>query len=216
MKKHIFGLGLFLLIAGCGTLPPVTSPTAPELTQGLATVNQKVQVDLETNKGLIVLEINGVDAPISAGNFLDLVKRNFYTGLTFHRVVKKPQPFVIQSGDPRNDGTGGFIDPLTGQERTIPLELKPKGAAQPLYGQVLDPVTGSPPPMLRHDKGVIAWARGADPNSASSQFYITLAPLGALDGQYAVFGKVIKGMDVVEKIEQGDKILKVTAAPNAP
>ena len=90
--------------------------------------------------------------------------------------------FVVQGGDPKGDGTGG-------SGKNIPLEINPE---------------------LKHVKGALAMARANDPNSASSQFYITLADVPFLDGQYAVFGKVIEGMSVVENIEVGDKMTKVT------
>lgn len=90
--------------------------------------------------------------------------------------------FVIQGGDPKGDGTGG-------SGKTIPLEIAP---------------------TLTHKKGAVAMARSNDPNSASSQFYIVLEEAKFLDGKYAIFGQVIEGQDVVEKIEKGDKMLKVT------
>lgn len=90
--------------------------------------------------------------------------------------------FVIQGGDPKGDGTGG-------SGKTIPLEINSE---------------------LKHVKGALAMARTQDPNSATSQFYITLAETPFLDGQYAVFGKVVQGMDVVGKIQVGDKMNKVT------
>ena len=92
------------------------------------------------------------------------------------------QGFVIQGGDPKGDGTGG-------SEKTIPLEINPE---------------------LRHVKGAVGMARTQDPDSATSQFYITLAETPFLDDKYAVFGKVIEGMDVVEKIKVGDKMIKVS------
>jgi len=221
MKRWLCVLGLALLV-GCDkntatpvaadAPPAVKTPVAtpspePELIRGLPKYTQKAVVDLNTSKGLIVLEVDGVNAPVSAGNFLDLVKRNFYDGLTFHRVVPG---FVIQGGDPLGNGEGGFKDPLTGKERTIPLEIKLEDAKEPLYGKTLDPNLGNLPPVLKHSKGALAWARSNDPNSASSQFYITLADTSFLNGKYAVFGKVLKGQEVVEKIVQGDKILKAT------
>jgi len=90
--------------------------------------------------------------------------------------------FVIQGGDPNGDGTGG-------SEKTIQLETSPE---------------------LKHVKGVVAMARSQDPNSASSQFYITLADAPFLDGNYAVFGKVTEGMETVESIVVGDKMTKVS------
>ncbi len=90
--------------------------------------------------------------------------------------------FVIQGGDPRGDGTGG-------SGKTIPLEIAPS---------------------LTHKKGAVGMARAQDPNSASSQFYICLEDAKFLDKNYAVFGQVIEGMDVVAKIGKGDKIIKAT------
>lgn len=143
-------------------------------------------VEMDTNKGTIKIEIFAEDAPVTSNNFLDLVGRGFYNGLTFHRYEPG---FCIQGGDPRGTGTGGFVDPTTGRERTIPLEVSPK---------------------LKHSEaGVIAMARSTNPNSASSQFYFTLGPASFLDGQYAVFGKVIDGLSVVKELRKGDKMTKV-------
>jgi peptidyl-prolyl cis-trans isomerase B (cyclophilin B) len=142
----------------------------------------KVKVQLDTDKGAIVLELDGRAAPITVANFLNLVKLGFYNGMPFHRVVPG---FVIQAGDPRLVGR-----PDVGY--TIPDEKSP----------------------LRHTKGAIAMARlyrGNEmvPNSASTQFYITLAPQPNLDTLgFTVFGHVVKGMDVVEKIAANDKIKK--------
>lgn len=134
---------------------------------------------VETNKGTIKFRLYEEDAPITAGNFIKLAQQGFYDGLTFHRYVSG---FVIQGGDPSGNGTGGSKD-------TIPLEVKPN---------------------LKHDAaGVVAMARTPDPNSASSQFYITLAPAPNLDMQYAVFGRVTEGLDVVKNLRQGDKMTSV-------
>jgi peptidyl-prolyl cis-trans isomerase B (cyclophilin B) len=140
-------------------------------------------VVIETNKGTIEFGLYEKDAPITSKNFAELVQKKFYDGLTFHRVVPD---FVIQGGDPNGDGSGG-------SSKTIPLEVSPK---------------------LKHDAaGVVAMARTSDPNSASSQFYITLSAKPHLDMQYAVFGRVTKGLDVVNKIEVGDVMKKVYFKP---
>ncbi len=145
-------------------------------------------VSIETNKGTIVIQLFTKEAPLTAGNFLDLVKRGFYNGLTFHRYEPN---FVIQGGCPKGTGTGGFVDPATGTERRIPLEVKAN---------------------LRHSEaGMVAMARSNEPNSASSQFYFTLAPASFLDTKYAVFGKVISGLEIVMQLRKGDQMLKVTA-----
>jgi cyclophilin family peptidyl-prolyl cis-trans isomerase len=143
-------------------------------------------VEMDTTKGIIKVEVFQDNAPITSKNFLDLVQRGFYNGLIFHRYEPG---FCIQGGDPQGTGRGGFVDPATGRERTITLEVTPK---------------------LRHSEaGVIAMARSNDPNSASSQFYFTLGPASFLDGQYAVFGKVVDGLAVVQELRKGDKMNKV-------
>jgi peptidyl-prolyl cis-trans isomerase B (cyclophilin B) len=129
--------------------------------------------------------------------------------------VRDPQPFVAQGGDPQSKdpkipasrlGTGGYVDPKTGNERYIPLEIKPKGEASPIYSKTFEAAGVTKPPQLQHKQGAIAMARSQQPDSASSQFYFALADLGFLDGNYAVFGYVTQGFDVVNKIQQGDRI----------
>ncbi|MCY7323517.1 MAG: peptidylprolyl isomerase [Phormidesmis sp. CAN_BIN36] len=190
---------------------PEVAPSSPQAAnpprlQGKATV-------VMTVKGsLITIEVNGTDAPLTAGNFVDLVDKKVYDGLVFHRVVREPQPFVVQGGDPQGKspnfpleqlGTGGYTDPATGQLRSIPLEIKPDKANDPIvYGKTLE----SKNPKLKHIRGAVAMARSGSPDSASSQFYFALADLQFLDGDYAVFGNVTQGMEVVDKIQQGDRI----------
>lgn len=165
-------------------------------------------VQLDINGSPVVIEVNGQDAPITAGNFIDLVERGFYNGLVFHRVIKDPTPFVAQGGDPDGTGMGGFIDSKTKQRRYIPLEIKLENDEKPVYNQSLG-IQGSVSPksvVLKHKRGAIAMARSAMPNSASSQFYIALSDLDFLNGDYAVFGKVIEGMKIVDNIDEGDRI----------
>lgn len=193
---------------------PTTSPTTslPKL-EGTATVIMTVKGEP------ITIEVNGSDAPITAGNFVDLVNRGVYNGLAFHRVVRQPEPFVVQGGDPQSKdtkfpseklGTGGFIDPANNQPRLIPLEIKSKTGKTPIYSKTFKDAGISESPKLTHTRGAVAMARSAFPDSASSQFYITLAELKFLDGNYAVFGYVKEGMNVVDKIQQGDRIESAT------
>jgi len=145
---------------------------------------------IETANGKITIELFEDKAPITAGNFIDLIERGFYNGLKFHRFEPG---FVIQGGDPRGNGTGGFVDSQTGRERRIKLEVTPE---------------------LKHgDAGGVAMARSSDPNSASCQFYITLGPAAFLDMNYAVFGRVTDGMDAVKQLRAGDSMTKVTLDP---
>ncbi|MBE9191171.1 peptidylprolyl isomerase [Gloeocapsopsis crepidinum LEGE 06123] len=219
-----------LMLGGCTPdQASVSSPTSPAQTTSPTTPTAQTSspqmkspvlegtatVVMTVNGSPITIEVDGTNAPVTAGNFVDLVQRGVYDGLVFHRVVRQPEPFVVQGGDPQSKnpnfppqrlGTGGFVDPNTGSERFIPLEIKPEGAAEPIYGQTLESTRLSAAPQLRHTRGAVAMARSQQPDSASSQFYFALADLPFLDGSYAVFGYVTDGMDVVDQIQQGDRI----------
>jgi peptidyl-prolyl cis-trans isomerase B (cyclophilin B) len=187
------------------TKSPNPFPGLPRL-NGKATVVMKIE-----KRGTITIEVDGTNAPISAGNFVDLVNRGFYNGLTFHRVTRQPQPFVVQGGDPKGTGTGGYIPAGETAERRIPLEIKPQGAKTPIYSQTI-----TNKPQLRHKRGAIAMARSQSLDSASSQFYFALKNIDFLDGLYAVFGNITQGLEVIDRIELGDKIIsaKVTKGAN--
>ena len=193
---------------------PATQTSSPQM-KDLPVLEGKATVVMTVNGSPITIEVDGTNAPVTAGNFVDLVQRGVYDGLVFHRFVRQPQPFVVQGGDPQSKdpnfpqqrlGTSGFIDPKTGAQRYIPLEIKPEGAKSPLYGRTLESDGISAAPVLQHTRGAVAMARSQQPDSASSQFYFALADLSFLDGNYAVFGYVKDGMDVVDKIQQGDRI----------
>ncbi|MBD9105128.1 peptidylprolyl isomerase [bacterium] len=124
--------------------------------------------------GTIELELDSDVAPITVTNFINLVNSKFYDGLTFHRII---DGFMIQGGDPLGNGTGG-------SSKTIKGEFSENGVKN----------------SISHVRGVISMARSSDYNSASSQFFIVQEDTTSLDGQYAAFGKVISGMDVVDKI----------------
>ena len=135
--------------------------------------NPIVRITMDSGK-VIRLELYPETAPITVENFLDLVKKGFYNGLTFHRIISG---FMIQGGDPDGNGMGGPGYSIKG-------EFKSNGLDNP----------------LKHEKGVISMARSMDPNSAGSQFFIMHEAAPHLDGQYAAFGKVIEGLDVVDEI----------------
>lgn len=218
-----------LWITGCSGQPaaslPGNSPAAPtpaattQIPQGLPQLAGKATVSMTIKGQPIEIEVDGTNAPITAGNFVDLVNRGVYDGLMFHRVVREPVPFVVQGGDPRSKdpkvpitelGASGFIDAKTGRERTIPLEIKPQGQDQPVYGATFEDLRIAVPPVLNHKRGAVAMARSMSPDSASSQFYFALADLQPLDGSYAVFGYVTKGMETIDQVQQGDRIDKAT------
>ncbi len=218
-------VGAFML-AGCSTgevasdssTPdtPTSSPDVEEVGSGLPRLEGEAVVEMVVNGETIAINVNGNNAPITAGNFVDLVQKGVYDGVAFHRVVKEPEPFVVQGGDPQSQdpsvpmaqlGTGGYVDPSTAAPRYIPLEIQPAGAEEPIYSQPFSSLDNSPTPELTHTRGAVAMARSQFPDSASSQFYFALADLSFLDGDYAVFGYVEDGdMDVVDSIQQGDRI----------
>lgn len=126
------------------------------------------------NMGTIKVELDEQAAPLTVQNFVELVEEGFYNGLTFHRVIAG---FMIQGGCPLGNGTGG-------PGHTIKGEFEANGWENP----------------IKHERGVISMARAFDPDSAGSQFFIMHEDAPHLDGQYAAFGKVIEGMEVVDEI----------------
>ena len=124
--------------------------------------------------GVIKLELDAEAAPITVANFKKLVGKGFYDGLTFHRIING---FMIQGGDPWGNGMGGSDEEIKG-------EFAINGVNNP----------------IRHEKGVISMARSQNPDSASSQFFICQADCTFLDGQYAAFGRVTEGIEVVDAV----------------
>ncbi len=132
-----------------------------------------VVIEMENGKK-IKIEIYPDKAPITVENFEKLVKEGFYNGLCFHRVISG---FMIQGGDPLGNGTGGSKNKIKGEFRSNGVQND-----------------------IKHVRGVISMARSANPDSASSQFFIMHKDAPHLDGQYAAFGKVIEGIEVVDEI----------------
>ena len=133
----------------------------------------KIRITMQNDK-VMEAELYKEYAPITVENFLDLVKQHFYDGLIFHRVISG---FMIQGGDPT--GTG-----MSGSEKNIKGEFISNGVVN----------------TLKHERGVLSMARAMDPNSASSQFFIMHQDAPHLDGNYAAFGKITKGIEVVDEI----------------
>ena len=164
---------------------------------------------LITNKGQIKLELYGKSAPITVGNFIDYVEKGAYDKTAFNRVIKEPYPFIIRGGDNSLiDGKNKFIDNKTGKVRYIPLEIKLKTNKIPTYGKEIDISNQKNNIELKHKRAYLSMARSTKLNSASTQFYISLKSLPELDGRFAVFGKVISGMNIVDLIEEEDFIVE--------
>ena len=178
MKKVLILCFAFaLLLTGCGKKANDTEPAVQQAAEPFQkTRHAEISV---TDYGTIKLELDEGSAPITVANFVRLAGEGFYDGLTFHRIM---DGFMIQGGDPDGNGTGGSSEKIKG-------EFTQNGVSNP----------------ISHVKGVISMARANDPDSASSQFFITVADSTFLDGSYAAFGRVTDGMDVAEKIAKDAK-----------
>ncbi len=183
MKKRTllaFALMTSLLLGGCGGTG-ASEDAAQEndgaqqstqtQTEGIGTHHAEITIK---DMGTITVELDGDAAPITVQNFMDLAESGFYDGLTFHRIING---FMMQGGDPNGDGTGG-------SEQTIKGEFALNGIEN----------------GLSHTRGAISMARATDMDSASSQFFIVHEDSTYLDGQYACFGYVTDGMDIVDTI----------------
>ena len=172
--KKIFSVILVVCLLICGCSKDTSKGTIEKISYE-ETNKITNYVKLETTKGIILVELYPDVAPITVENFQNLVNEKFYDGLIFHRVIKD---FMIQGGDPEGTGLGG-------SSKTIKGEFENNGVSND----------------LSHTRGVISMARNSiSMDSASSQFFIVQKDSTYLDGDYAAFGKVIAGMDVVDKI----------------
>jgi peptidylprolyl isomerase len=186
--------------------------TVPAEYSNIPQLNGRATIALKTTKGDINLVVDGYTAPVTAGNFVDLVQRGFYNNLAFTRAEND---YVLQIGDPPGDEVG-FIDPKTKKYRAIPLEVMVKGDKEPMYGITMEDAGRfrEEPVLPFSSYGAVAMARSdADPNGGSSQFFFflfepELTPAGRnlLDGRYTVFGYVTSGQEVLGQLKANDKI----------
>ena len=144
-----------------------------EISEDLLSGTHHVEIQVK-DYGTIAVELDADTAPITVTNFVNLAKDGFYDGLTFHRIM---DGFMIQGGDPKGNGTGGA-------DHTIKGEFSSNGVEN----------------AISHTRGTISMARAQDPDSASSQFFIVQADSDYLDGDYAAFGHVTDGMEIVDQI----------------
>ena len=178
MKKiltFVLAFCLLLTLAACGVSTTeqseVTSTTQVVTLDETATYYADIEI---AAYGTITVQLDQSAAPATVANFISLAEDGFYNGLTFHRIISG---FMMQGGDPNGNGTGGSDTKIVG-------EFAANGHSNP----------------ISHERGVISMARSRDYNSASSQFFIMHADAPHLDGQYAAFGKVTEGMDVVDAV----------------
>ena len=171
-------MSLCFALSGCGGDSESQGSNTAAATKDTANLSNTAVIDVK-DYGKITIELKPEVAPITVENFKNLVSEHFYDGLTFHRIM---EGFMIQGGDPLGNGTGG-------SDKTIRGEFSQNGFEN----------------TLSHTRGVVSMARSNDPNSASSQFFIVHEDSTFLDGQYAAFGVVTDGMDVVDKIAKDAK-----------
>ncbi len=185
----------------------------PSEFSNLPQLKGRATIEMETDKGSLTLVVDGYSAPITAGNFVDLVHRGFYDGLEF---IRSEQSYVLQAGDPPGPEVG-FIDPDSGKYRNIPLEILVQGDHEPIYSFTLEEIGRfrEQPVLPFSAYGTVAMARPETENDGgSSQFFfflfqpeLTPAGINLLDGRYTVFGYVVAGKKVLEQLAKGDKII---------
>ena len=172
MKRSLYALLAAAMLLALSACGKTPTPPVSELVEPFQTLRH-AEITVK-DYGTIKLELDTESAPITTENFIKLAQSGFYDGLTFHRIM---DGFMIQGGDPKGNGTGG-------SDETIKGEFSQNGVDNP----------------ISHVKGVISMARSNNPNSASSQFFITVADATFLDGSYAAFGRVTEGMEIAEQI----------------
>lgn len=150
-----------------------------EETKNMLTGKHHVEITVK-DKGVIAVELDADTAPITVTNFVELANSGFYNGLTFHRII---EGFMIQGGDPKGNGTGG-------SDKNIKGEFAANGIKN----------------NISHERGVISMARSSAYDSASSQFFIMHKTSTHLDGQYAAFGHVTSGMDIVDDLAENTPV----------
>lgn len=178
-------------------------------------------VELSTEKGNVIITIDGFNAPVNAGQFVDLVQKGFYDGLTFTRADEN---YYLQTGDPIG-AVDGYIDPETNKIRTVPIEVRLPDQKAPNYGKTFEEIglSGTLPVLPFAVFGTVAMAHpNENGNAGSSQFFIYLfesgltpAGLNLLDGNYTVFGYVTDGKETLDKLRLGDKILSARVISGA-
>ena len=177
-KKNKWWILVFAALVLCAVCCALTINNKPaekneQTVAEMLTGKHYIQIDI-ADYGVITAELDADVAPITVTNFMELTESGFYDGLTFHRIISG---FMIQGGDPSGNGTGGSAKKIKG-------EFKANGVVN----------------NMAHERGVLSMARSSAYDSASSQFFIMHEKAPHLDGQYAAFGKVLSGMEVVDSI----------------
>ena len=181
----------------------------------------RATVEIETTQGTLTAVVDGYNAPLTAGAFVDLVQKGFYDGLPFTRAEDF---YVLQTGDPKGPETG-YVDPKTKAERTVPLEIMVPGEAEPFYNATFEDLGlfTAQPVLPFATLGTLGWAHSDEAlNDGSSQFFfflyeaeLTPAGLNLVDGRYGAFGYVVDGFEVLEELGINDGIVKARVIEGA-
>jgi peptidylprolyl isomerase len=195
--------------------------TIPSEFDALPRLLGRATLTISTSKGDLTAVVDGYNAPLTAGAFVDLAQRKFYDDLPFTRAEDF---YVLQSGDPKGDAAG-YVDPKTGEERHVPLEIRIVGDAEPLYNETFEDVGRykAEPVLPFATYGTLGWAHSDEHlDDGSSQFFfflyepeLTPAGLNLVDGRNAAFGYVVEGFDVLEELGVEDRILSVRVIEGA-
>ena len=175
----------------------------------------RAQITINTTQGQLTAVVDGFNAPLTAGAFIDLAQRGFYDDLPFTRAEDF---YILQTGDPEGPATG-YVDPMTGAERHVPLEISVPGESKIFYNQTFEDLGlyKATPTLPFATLGTLGWAHSDQAlDDGSSQFFLFLyeaeltpAGLNLVDGRNAAFGYVIDGFDVLERIGVDDRVLAV-------
>jgi peptidylprolyl isomerase len=181
----------------------------------------RATVRLTTTKGDLITVVDGYNAPLTAGAFVDHVQRGFYDNLPFNRAEDF---YVLQTGDPKGPADG-YVDPKTSQIRRVPLEIRVPGQEEPYYNLTFEDLGlfKAEPTLPFNAKGTLGWAHSDQAlDDGSSQFFLFLfepeltpAGLNLIDGRYAAFGYVVDGFDVLEELTAADGIVRATVIEGA-
>lgn len=173
MKSRLIILAIFIMVlfTACGSSSDTQGTYEPPALDAEATYYADIEIE---GYGTVTVKLDQKAAPVTCANFVELAENGFYDGLTFHRII---EGFMMQGGDPAGNGTGGSENNIIGEFAS--------------NGHNND---------ISHERGVISMARSGDPNSATSQFFICHEDSDFLDGDYAAFGIVTSGIDVVDAV----------------
>ena len=198
-----------LLITGCSYKSSYNSNYYCEKLD-ISCIKKDQIVEFKTSKGNFDVQLYGKKNPVTVGNFIDNVKKNIYKNERFYKIINFPQVKVIHSGIyPENNYYKKENQNLNKLRRNIPLEIKLKKEIEPKYGyQILDPseivnITNV------FEKGSLAMVKSGERSSSSTEFFFVTNKFPELDGRYSIFGKVVKGIEILQKIDKEDLIYEI-------